>query len=293
MRAGLLLGALPHTELLAWHDLRRARRRRPAGDLAADALDARWRHDVALAMSRLYASGEAVFLESRAEIADWLAGRSAPGPEVGSLVLVPLVSPQAPPALLVGSSPRSTSMPVWQRRLVAGLVNQAGQAWGRAAAYDAQARAAATLQSSLLPTGLAAPEGLSLAARYVPGESGLRVGGDWFDCLQLSEDLVALVVGDVMGKGLHAAAVMGQVRTTTRTLARLDPTPRRVLAGLTPAHPRARHRRDRDRDLCPAGPLHRHARHRPRRARAAAPGAPAGPRAVRRTRWVAAPGGAQ
>ena len=227
-----LLGGLPQTELLAWYDVTEPTVAARHGDPEAGGLDQEWRRDATLTMSRLYATGEGVFLEDRAEIGEWLAGRRPPGPEVGSLVLVPLVSPQAPPALLVAWGPQPTSFPVWQRRLVAGLVNQAGQAWGRAAAYDAQARAAATLQSSLLPTGLAAPEGLTLAARYVPGESGLRVGGDWFDCLRLSDDLVALVVGDVMGKGLHAAAVMGQVRTTTRTLARLDPSPQRVLAGL-------------------------------------------------------------
>jgi serine phosphatase RsbU (regulator of sigma subunit) len=71
-----------------------------------------------------------------------------------------------------------------------------------------------------------------VAARYVAGESGLRVGGDWYDCVEVGDHLVALVVGDVMGKGLHAAALMGQLRTTLRTLTVIDPSPSAVLTAM-------------------------------------------------------------
>ena len=64
------------------------------------------------------------------------------------------------------------------------------------------------------------------------GESGLRVGGDWYDCVEVGDQLVALVVGDVMGKGLHAAALMGQLRTTLRTLTVIDPSPSAVLTAM-------------------------------------------------------------
>jgi serine phosphatase RsbU (regulator of sigma subunit) len=58
------------------------------------------------------------------------------------------------------------------------------------------------------------------------------VGGDWYDCLVLDDDRVALVVGDVMGKGLHAAAQMGQIRMAVRSVAGLDPSPAAVLTAL-------------------------------------------------------------
>ena len=64
------------------------------------------------------------------------------------------------------------------------------------------------------------------------GESGLRVGGDWYDCVEVDDHRVALVVGDVMGKGLHAAALMGQMRTTLRSLTVVDPSPSAVLTAM-------------------------------------------------------------
>jgi serine phosphatase RsbU (regulator of sigma subunit) len=84
----------------------------------------------------------------------------------------------------------------------------------------------------LLPSRLAEPAQLEVAARYLPAEDGVLVGGDWYDCLLLGDDLVALVVGDVMGKGLHAAAQMGQIRMAVRSVAALDPSPSAVLAAL-------------------------------------------------------------
>ena len=58
------------------------------------------------------------------------------------------------------------------------------------------------------------------------------MGGDWYDCVEVGDHLVALVVGDVMGKGLHAAALMGQLRTTLRTLTVIDPSPSAVLTAM-------------------------------------------------------------
>ncbi len=119
-----------------------------------------------------------------------------------------------------------------QRRVLAGLAAQGGQAIARARAYEEQASAARTLQSSLLPARLPAPARLELAARYAPAVDGGLVGGDWYDCLALDHGQVALVVGDVMGKGLHAAAQMGRIRMAVRSLAALDPCPTAVLTAL-------------------------------------------------------------
>ena len=123
-----------------------------------------------------------------------------------------------------------------QRDILKGIATQGGQALRRALAFENEANAAATLQRSLLSAGLPHRDDLAMAARYVPGERGLRVGGDWYDCVAIDERLVALVVGDVMGKGLRAAAVMGQMRTAVRSLAGADPSPAAVLTGLDRLH---------------------------------------------------------
>jgi len=71
-----------------------------------------------------------------------------------------------------------------------------------------------------------------MAVRYLPGERGVQVGGDWYDVVEVSDHEVAVVVGDAMGKGLHAAAVMGQLRTALRALAVANPAPSSVPHGL-------------------------------------------------------------
>ena len=80
-------------------------------------------------------------------------------------------------------------------------------------ANDRERQVALTLQEAMLPTPTFVGSGLDVAARYRPAEDALCVGGDWFDIVQLSEDAVALAVGDVVGKGLRAAAIMGQLRS--------------------------------------------------------------------------------
>ncbi|MEV5778621.1 SpoIIE family protein phosphatase [Streptomyces antimycoticus] len=79
---------------------------------------------------------------------------------------------------------------------------------------------AVTLQRSLLPRGLPEQNALEVAWRYLPAQAG--VGGDWFDVIPLPGARVALVVGDVVGHGLHAAATMGQLRIAVYNLSALD-----------------------------------------------------------------------
>jgi hypothetical protein len=73
---------------------------------------------------------------------------------------------------------------------------------------------------------------MEIAYRYLPSSVVSEVGGDWFDVIPLSCGRVALVVGDVMGHGIRAAATMGQLRTVARTLATLDMEPEQVLSRL-------------------------------------------------------------
>jgi PAS domain S-box-containing protein len=91
---------------------------------------------------------------------------------------------------------------------------------------------ALTLQRSLLPSHPAVTGGLEVASRYQPAGATAEVGGDWFDVIPLDGGKTALVVGDVMGSGLNAAATMGRLRTATNTLASLDLDPARLLEHL-------------------------------------------------------------
>ncbi|MFE1408490.1 SpoIIE family protein phosphatase [Streptomyces sp. NPDC058770] len=88
---------------------------------------------------------------------------------------------------------------------------------------------AVTLQRSLLPQELEQPDDLRIAATYQPGGTDAAVGGDWYDVITLGAGRTALVIGDVMGRGVRAAAVMGQLRTAVRAYARLDLPPHEVL----------------------------------------------------------------
>ncbi|MEV5140874.1 SpoIIE family protein phosphatase [Streptomyces syringium] len=92
-----------------------------------------------------------------------------------------------------------------------------------------QREAAVTLQRSLLPQELEQPDDLRVAATYQPGGKDAAVGGDWYDVITLGAGRTALVIGDVMGRGVRAAAVMGQLRTAVRAYARLDLPPHEVL----------------------------------------------------------------
>ncbi|MFJ3235136.1 amino acid permease [Streptomyces sp. NPDC086787] len=92
--------------------------------------------------------------------------------------------------------------------------------------------AALKLQRSLLPDRLPPHTALESAGRYLPADNGSGVGGDWFDVIPLSGTRVGLVVGDVLGHGLRAAATMGRLRTGVQVLARLDLAPDEVLARL-------------------------------------------------------------
>ena len=88
---------------------------------------------------------------------------------------------------------------------------------------------AGVLQRSMLPGRLPELPGLEVAARYVPATTDVQVGGDWYDVIPLRHGQVGLVIGDVAGHGVRAAATMGQVRMAVRAYAVQDPSPVRVL----------------------------------------------------------------
>ncbi|RPE40993.1 PAS domain S-box-containing protein [Streptomyces sp. Ag109_O5-1] len=118
------------------------------------------------------------------------------------------------------------------RELAVELAARAAVCIDNARLYRREHERALILQRSLLPPGDPEASGLDIACRYLPGNAATEVGGDWFDVIELPGHRTALVVGDVMGRGLRAAVAMGELRTAVRTLALLDLEPAEVLSAL-------------------------------------------------------------
>ncbi|MFD4660526.1 SpoIIE family protein phosphatase [Kitasatospora sp. NPDC058444] len=110
------------------------------------------------------------------------------------------------------------------------LVSHAAVCIDNARRYTREHTMAVTLQHSLLPRTLPEQTALEVAHRYLPAQAG--VGGDWFDVIPLPGARVALVVGDVVGHGLHAAATMGRLRTAIHNFSTLDLPPDELLGHL-------------------------------------------------------------
>ncbi|MDC0768967.1 SpoIIE family protein phosphatase [Streptomyces sp. HD] len=118
--------------------------------------------------------------------------------------------------------------------LIDELVARAALNIDNARMYGRERDAALTLQRSLMNPSLPSVHGLELTGRYLPAGDH-EVGCDWFDAIALPGGRTGLVIGDVMGHGIHAAAVMGQLRTAVRTLARRDTPPDQLLRYLDAA----------------------------------------------------------
>ncbi|MBZ9637980.1 SpoIIE family protein phosphatase [Streptomyces sp. PSKA30] len=112
------------------------------------------------------------------------------------------------------------------------FVSRAAVSLDNARQYTREQTTALALQRNLLPHRLRGGTAIEVASRYLPADIDRGVGGDWFDVIPLSGARVALVVGDVVGHGLNAAATMGRLRTAVRTLADMELPPDELLAHL-------------------------------------------------------------
>jgi serine phosphatase RsbU (regulator of sigma subunit)/FixJ family two-component response regulator/anti-sigma regulatory factor (Ser/Thr protein kinase) len=110
--------------------------------------------------------------------------------------------------------------------------DRAGRAIERAQRFQQEHDTAITLQRSLLPDRLPDLPGLALAARYLPGAAGTEVGGDWYDVIPLADGRVGIAMGDVVGRGIPAASLMGQLRNGLRAYAIEGHRPAAVLERL-------------------------------------------------------------
>jgi PAS domain S-box-containing protein len=149
-----------------------------------------------------------------------------------SWVGLPLLAAGAPLGALRFSFSRPRKIIEEERVFLEALAGQCQLAVERAGLYEREHTTAETLQRSLLPDRLPSVPGLVLTARYLPVTRNMEIGGDWYDAFRLADQKLAVAVGDVMGKGLTAAAGMGRVRNALRALALTDPRPAAVLAGL-------------------------------------------------------------
>jgi serine phosphatase RsbU (regulator of sigma subunit) len=137
--------------------------------------------------------------------------------------------------LLLSIAAAMTADRLVRRRLqaeeLAGVLDRAAEQNRRL--YTEQRSIAQTLQHALLPEGFPTFAGLQTSARYVPAASGIDVGGDWYDLVEVGEHRVLLVVGDVSGHGLRAATTMASLRYAALAYASSDARPSTVLARLS------------------------------------------------------------
>ncbi len=151
-----------------------------------------------------------------------------------SAIVVPLIGPSNTLGALALGTTRSSGRLLTQSDLEMAeeLARRAGVALAHARLFADQRDVAETLQHSLLPDELPVVPGLATAARYVPGGRGAEVGGDWYDVLAFPDGTLGLVMGDVVGRGVPAASLMGQIRNALRAYAFDGYSPAESLARL-------------------------------------------------------------
>lgn len=137
----------------------------------------------------------------------------------GALAAVPIVSGGRALGALAVRYPETGPLGADARRLLETVARLTGPALLRSSHYILQHSVAETLQRSLLPLRLPSVAGLSIAAGYTAAGEGIEAGGDWYDAIELPGGRLALMVGDVVGRGPRAAAVMGQLRSALRAFA--------------------------------------------------------------------------
>nr|WP_269204612.1 SpoIIE family protein phosphatase [Motilibacter deserti] len=169
------------------------------------------------------------------------AGGAAPAPSAqelaaagepcldGARVVVPLHGRDALRGVLSLVRPKGPTAPALDRDVLVAVGRQAGLALDRAQLYEQQAGVAHELQRALLVGEPPEDPRYEVAAAYQPGVEALEVGGDWSDVFLARTGVLAVVVGDVVGRGLGAAGAMGQLRSAVRALAGTGAPPARLL----------------------------------------------------------------
>ncbi|MFG2483969.1 SpoIIE family protein phosphatase [Streptomyces virginiae] len=186
--------------------------------------------DVRLPGVETLTTGRPMFFESMQHLAAAYPGIPLDA-DVGARAFLPLIASGRPvgSCILGFDSPRGFSPE--ERTVLTALAGLIAQALARARRYDSEVALARGLQSALLPHRLPVREHVDTVGRYLPGTQGMEVGGDWYDVVETGSGLLALVIGDVQGHGVAAAATMGQLRSAVRAFALSGSTPEQVVSG--------------------------------------------------------------
>ena len=181
------------------------------------------RADSVQAARQILTSMAAAILD--AEVAIVMAGEPQPAPDGGSVVPID-ASDGSTLGFLRATRPSGVAFSPEDEAILDQLAGLAAVRLENLHSFQREHRLAATLQASIIPDRLPDIPGLLLAAHYSPGNPEAEVGGDWYDALALPGGSLAVVAGDVVGRGVHAAAIMGQLRNAFRAF---------LLEGYTPA----------------------------------------------------------
>ncbi|MEV6193790.1 SpoIIE family protein phosphatase [Streptomyces sp. NPDC051920] len=174
-------------------------------------------------------SGRSLFFESMEQVAAAYPGISLDA-TVGARAFLPLIASGRPVGSCILGFDKPRGFSTEERTVLTALAGLIAQSLERARRYDNEAALARGLQEALLPHRLSAHPLVQTAGRYLPGTVGMDVGGDWYDVVEAGDGL-ALVIGDVQGHGVQAAATMGQLRSAVRAFALGDHSPDEVMSG--------------------------------------------------------------
>ncbi|MFC8507544.1 SpoIIE family protein phosphatase [Streptomyces sp. NPDC057411] len=175
-------------------------------------------------------TGRPLFFESMEQL-----GAAYPGvpldAESGARAFLPLIASGRPVGSCILGFDRPRGFTAEERTVLTALAGLIAQALERAQRYDSESALARGLQDALLPHRLPVHEGVDTVGRYLPGTEGMDVGGDWYDVIETGRGQLALVIGDVQGHGVSAAATMGQLRSAVRAFALGGHPPQDVVRG--------------------------------------------------------------
>ncbi|MEV5508779.1 SpoIIE family protein phosphatase [Streptomyces orinoci] len=184
--------------------------------------------DAPLPGPQVLVSGVPRFIESGQELTG--GGPAGPVTDAGAWACLPLIASNRPVGTCVLGFDEPQRFTAEVRSSLTALGGLIAQALERARLYDTKSALAHGLQNALLPHRLPELPGIRITGRYLPGTSGMNIGGDWYDVIPTT-DGVALVIGDVEGHSVAAAGTMGQLRSAVKAFATAGHSPGAVLAG--------------------------------------------------------------
>jgi PAS domain S-box-containing protein len=161
----------------------------------------------------------------------------------GKFINAPLQARGRTLGAIVAYAPRETPFTDDETKILADIAARAAIAVENAELYAREHRVSATLQQALLPSRLPEIGGLAFDAIYAPAATEAQIGGDWYDAVELNDGRIVVSIGDVTGRGVRAAVIMGRVRQAIEALATYQPDPAQLLNAadtvLRRAHPDA------------------------------------------------------